>query len=147
MIRKIILALLIIFLSTNQTFSQKSKTLFIPVNKTYKIGFYKYDKKFQLYQNPFILKGKKKYKIIGYDTNNSYSGGEILSISPNKKYIILDNISKGYVDDGTNKTLYENYSCVIIDLYNKKVLLEMQDDCGGNWNKENEWISNEKLIF
>lgn len=131
----------------NFTFSQNKKSLHtVPITKTYTLGFSAYNKEFQMYQKPFILMGKKKYKIQGYD-NENYSGGSILSVSPNKKYIVLDYISKGYVDDGTNKTLYENYLCVIVDVSKKLVVKEMQEDCGGNWNENNEWVNNGQLIF
>jgi len=129
------------------TYSQTKKDLpLISISKCCKLGFTKYNKEFNMYQEPFILKGGKKYKIQGYDKAN-YSGGQILSISPNKRFIVMDYISKGYVEDGTNKTLYENYLCVIIDVLNKKVVMELQTDCGGKWNNKNRWINDGKVIF
>lgn len=136
-----------IFLISIVTFSQGKKQLQLAfISKNYKLGFRLYNKEFNMYQKPYILKGRKKNKIQGYDDAN-YSGGNILSISPNKKYIVLDYISKGYVDDGTNKTLYENYLCVIVDVSKKLVVKEMQEDCGENWNENNEWVNNGQLIF
>ena len=118
----------------------------ISISKDYRLGFNGYNKEFSMYQEPFILKSDKKYKIQGYD-NSNYSGGQILSISPNKRFIVMDYISKGYVEDGTSKTLYENYLCVIIDVLNRKVVMELQTDCGGKWNNKNRWINDGKVIF
>ncbi len=99
-----------------------------------------------MYQQPFILNGRKKYTIKGYG-NMNYSDGEIVGISPNHRYIVLDHISKGYVEDGIQKRLYENYLCVIIDVSQKAVVMNMQSDCSGEWNKNNQWINNGKIIF
>ncbi|BAP30464.1 uncharacterized protein CHSO_1427 [Chryseobacterium sp. StRB126] len=127
-------------------FSQSGrKTPLIPISKSYKLGFKTYNKEFEMYQNPFILNGNKTYKIKGYGMN--YSDGGILGISPNSRYIVLDHISKGYVEDGVNKQLYENYLCVIVDVYKKEVIMNMQSDCSGEWNNNNQWISSGKVIF
>ncbi|WP_250253379.1 hypothetical protein [Chryseobacterium sp. Marseille-Q3244] len=99
------LLILLLFITV---FSQSGKKFpIIPISKTYQLGFKTYDKEFKMYKKPFILKGGKKYNIQGYD-NENYSGGQILSISPNKKYIVLDYISKGYLGDGTCKILIES---------------------------------------
>ncbi|PNW11191.1 hypothetical protein C1637_23165, partial [Chryseobacterium lactis] len=139
----IILLLFTIIIIFSQT---KSNIIPISISKSYQLGFTEYNKEFKLYQNPYILKGGKRYKIKGYH-NANYSGGKILSISPNKKYIVLDYISKGYVDDGVNKILYENYLCVIVDVAKRKVVTELQGDCGGKWNKQSRWVNDGKLIF
>ncbi|RQO42480.1 hypothetical protein DBR39_00975 [Chryseobacterium sp. KBW03] len=140
--------LIVLLLLINYTiYSQTKKDLpLISISSCCKLGFNAYDKEFNMYQNPFILKGGKKYKIRGYD-NANYSGAKILSTSPNKRFIVMDYISKGYVDDGTNKTLYENYLCVIVDVVNRKVVMELQTDCGGKWDKKNRWINDGKVIF
>ncbi len=139
--------LLLILLLFQATFAQSGKTSpIITISGSCKLGFKTYDKEFNMYQNPFILNDGKKYSIKGYNHAN-YSGGKILSISPDKKYIVLDYISKGYVDDGINKTLYENYLCVIVDVAKRKVVTELQGDCGGHWNKQNRWINDGKIIF
>ncbi|SDI13558.1 hypothetical protein [Chryseobacterium jejuense] len=128
-------------------FSQSEKKLpVIPISKWYKLGFKTYDKEFKMYQNPFILNGHKKYTIEGYGSMN-YSDGKLLGISPNNRYIVLDHISKGYVEDGVNKQLYENYLCVIVDVHKKEVVMNMQSDCSGEWNKNNQWMSSGKAVF
>ncbi|MBP2615799.1 hypothetical protein [Chryseobacterium jejuense] len=139
--------LLILLQLSSIVFSQSGKKPpVITISKFYKLGFKTYDKEFKMYQNPFILNGHKKYKIEGYGSMN-YSEGELLGISPNKKYIVLDHISKGYADDGVHKRLYENYLCVIVDVPKKKVVMNMQSDCSGEWNKNNQWVSNNNVIF
>jgi len=145
MLKKFLLIFLL--LVSYITYSQTKKDLpLISISKCCKLGFNGYNKEFNMYQEPFILKSGKKYKIKGYD-NANYSGGQILSISPNKRFIVMDYISKGYVEDGTNKTLYENYLCVIVDVLNRKVVMELQTDCGGKWNKKNRWVNDGKVIF
>ncbi|WP_312392705.1 hypothetical protein [Chryseobacterium sp.] len=144
-IRKMII--LITLLLINFYFSQSKKIVnVLPITKTHKLGFYSYDKEFKMYQEPVILSSGKNYKIQGYDADN-YSEGEILSLSPNKRYFVLDYIIKGYVEDGVNTILHENYLCVIIDINKRKVVMQMQDGCGGSWNKKNQWIYAEKVRF
>ncbi|KFF74296.1 hypothetical protein HX13_14420 [Chryseobacterium sp. P1-3] len=64
-----------IFFIAGFAFSQTGERLpIISVSKSYKLGFNEYNKEFNMYQNPFILKSGKKYKIQGYD-NSNYSGG------------------------------------------------------------------------
>ncbi|WP_288446874.1 hypothetical protein [uncultured Chryseobacterium sp.] len=140
--------LLIFLLLINYiTYSQTKKDFpLISIAKDCELGFNEYNKEFNMYQEPFILKSGKKYKIKGYD-NANYSVGQILSISPNKRFIVMDYISKGYVEDGTSKTLYENYLCVIVDVLNRKVVMELQTDCGGKWNKQDRWVNDGKVIF
>lgn len=145
MIKKIVLTFLL--LMVNSIFSQARKKMpVISITQSYTLGFKTYDKEFKMYQNPFIVNKGKKYKIQGYGSDN-YSDGEILEISPNKRFIVLDHISKGYVDDGFHKTLYENYLCVIVDVFKKKVVKYMQGDCGGSWDAQNRWVSGGKVIF
>ncbi|SEH37255.1 hypothetical protein [Chryseobacterium culicis] len=139
----LIFLLLINYIAYSQT---KKDFPLISIAKDCELGFNEYNKEFNMYQEPFILKSGKKYKIKGYD-NANYSGGQILSISPNKRFIVMDYISKGYVEDGTSKTLYENYLCVIVDVLNRKVVMELQTDCGGKWNKKNRWVNDGKVIF
>lgn len=142
------MVLLLIVLLFQAVFSQSGKTFpVITISKSYKLGFRTYDKEFKMYQNPFILKDGIKYKIEGYGSMN-YAEGGVLGISPNKKYIVLDHISKGYVEDGTDKKLYENYLCVIVDVPGRKVVMSMQSDCDGEWNGNNQWVSsNGRVVF
>ncbi|REC60063.1 hypothetical protein DRF65_23015 [Chryseobacterium pennae] len=144
--KKIILLILLQLFAV--VFSQSGKKrLLIPISRSYQLGYNTYDNEFQMYQNPFILSDGKKYKIEGYGSMN-YSEGKLLGISPNNRYIVLDHISKGYVEDGESKRLYENYLCVIVYLPGKKVVMYMQSDCGGEWNRNNQWVSsNGRVVF
>ncbi|WP_162926155.1 hypothetical protein [Chryseobacterium aurantiacum] len=136
-----------LLLTASNIFSQTKKKLpVLPISQSYSLGFNTYDKEFKMYQNPFIMNNGKKYKIQGYGSAN-YSEGEILEISPNKRFIVLDHISKGYAEDGISRKLYENYMCVIVDVFKKKVVKYMQGDCSGSWNKDNRWISGDTVIF
>ncbi|MEG0926257.1 hypothetical protein [Chryseobacterium sp.] len=136
-----------LLLTASSIFSQTKKKLpVLPISQSYSLGFNTYDKEFKMYQNPFIMNKGKKYKIQGYGSAN-YSEGEILEISPNKRFIVLDHISKGYVEDGINRKLYENYMCVIVDVFKKKVVKYMQGDCSGSWNKDNKWVNGDEVIF
>ena len=116
------------------------------ITKEYQLGFMSYDREFEMYQKPILKKGKNILKINGYDDSN-FSDGNVISISPNNKFIVLDYISKGYVEHNNEKELYENYFCVIIDLIKHKVVAQLQSDCGGEWNNNNQFVSNGKIVF
>jgi len=77
--------------------------------------------------------------------NLVYENGSELDIrvSPNKKYAVLDNIIKGYVA----QELHENYQCVLIDIDNAILLDTWQSACGGEWDKNNHWISGGETLF
>jgi hypothetical protein len=115
------------------------------VDKDYSIVFLKYNKAFKLYASPRILWQNKLMKIKNFDEDN-FSDVKI-NIAPNKKYIVMDNIIKGYVQTEKDSLLYENYTCVILDVKKAKIIMSMQTDCGGEWNKKNEWENDGKLLF
>lgn len=116
------------------------------IDETYKLGFIDFDKDAGLYRRPIIIVNNNRYSIDGYDIYN-YSDGNIISISPNHKFIILDYIIRDYVSKDNQKILHENYLCVIVSLEKHKVVLQMQSDCGGEWNDKNQWTNNDKIIF
>lgn len=118
----------------------------VPISKNCQLGFRSYNAEFGLYQQPYILQDGIKKNINNYSSDN-FSGGEILAISPNKRFLVMDNIIKGYVEDGETKQLHENYLCVIVDVRRQKVVWQMQSDCSGSWNARNEWVSGGKIIF
>jgi hypothetical protein len=118
----------------------------VPISKNCQLGFRSYNTEFGLYQQPYILQDGIKKSINNYSIEN-FSSGELLAVSPNKQFIVLDNIIKGYVEDGVTKQLYENYLCVIVDVRRQKVVWQMQSDCSGRWNADNEWVSGDKVIF
>lgn len=108
--------------------------------------FKQQDTEFDMYYEPFLLINNKEFPIDGFDNINR-SSGEILSLSPDGKHFIMDYISIGYVDKEGEKTLHENYFCAVIDIQNKRLLEQMQSDCDGEWNAQNQWISGGKVIF
>lgn len=139
---------LFIFLSTNVSAQKKQAAKYAfcqKVDKDYSIVFLKFNKAFNLYSSPRILRQSKLIKIKDFDEHN-FSGVKI-NIAPNKKYIVMDNIIKGYVQTEKDSLLHENYTCVILDVKKAKIIMSMQTDCGGEWNKKNEWENDGKLLF
>ncbi len=125
---------------------QKIKYVYVQkINDDYSIAFTKYNKRYKLYSNPVII-CKKEYFIIEQYEEQSFSSKSI-QLSPNKQYVVLDHISKGVVFDGEVEKPVENYHCVIVDIKHYKVVKHLQSDCDGSWNKKNEWISNNQIIF
>jgi hypothetical protein len=115
------------------------------ISSDYELVFLKYNKDYNLYSKPRILY-KNKLKIVsGFDDNN-YSEAQI-NISNNKKYFVLDNIIKGYVYMQNDSILHENYTCVIIDIKNSKIVYRMQTDCAGVWNTKSQWVYGNKILF
>jgi hypothetical protein len=148
MIKKLFFLTICLLLS-NLLFSQKKDVakyvLSQRISSDYELVFLKYNKDYNLYSNPRILyKGKLKI-VSGFDENN-YSGAKI-NISKNKKYFVLDNIIKGYAYVQNDSVLHENYNCVIIDIKKSKIVYRMQSDCGGKWNKKNQWVYKNEILF
>jgi hypothetical protein len=137
-----------VFLSTS-AIAQKSKSskyaFCQKVNKDYSIVFLKYDKTYKLYASPRVLWQNKLIKIKDFDEDNFSDIS--FNIAPNKKYVVMDNIIKGYVQTEKDSVLHENYTCIILDVKKAKIVMSMQTDCGGNWNKKNEWENDGKLLF
>ena len=107
----------------------------------------KYDKDFKLWYNPYIIRLKERdtVKIAEFSYEN---GGELdLRISPSKRFVVLDNIIKGYVEDGDEKILHENYLCDIIDLEQSIGVGSMQTHCGGEWDEDDMWVEGGEIIF
>ena len=131
---------------TNHNTVSREDTL-IKLSKTHGILYLKYDKELGLWYEPCIIdfKNNDTLKI----KNFSYENGSELHfrLSPNKKYVVIDNIIKGYVEIEDDEELYENYMCAILDIINANTVMTMQEDCGGEWNGKNEWISGGKVIF
>ncbi len=118
----------------------------IPISKNYQLGFRSYNTEFGLYQQPYLVLDGVKRNIQGYGAE-TYSGGTLLAVSPDKRFIVMDAIIKGYVEEGTTRRLHENYFCVIVDVRRQKVVWQMQSDCSGSWNAANEWVNGDRVIF
>jgi hypothetical protein len=110
------------------------------------LAFAKRDTIFDLYYEPFFVVNNKKYPLAGFDNMNR-SSGNILGFSPNGNYFVIDYLSIGYVDKKGENVLHENYFCVVIDIQNKRILEQMQSDCDGEWNRQNQWISGGKVVI
>ena len=109
------------------------------------LAFAKHDTVFDLYYEPFLIVNYKNYPLEGFDNINR-SNGDILGIAPNGNYFIMDYLSIGYIEKNGENILYENYFCVVVDILNKRILHQMQGDCGGEWNGQNQWISSGKVV-
>jgi hypothetical protein len=120
-------------------------TVLKKINAQYCIYLAKFNKKYNLYTQPKIVFKKKHHSIKGFDKNN-FCGTDI-KISPNKKFIVLEHISKGLVYDGKKNNLVETYHCVVINVAQYKVVKHLQSECGGEWNEQNEWVNNGETIF
>lgn len=125
----------------------QSKDTVVNVSERFAILYKKYDKDFKLWYNPYIIRLKERdtVKIAEFSYEN---GGELdLRISPSKRFVVLDNIIKGYVEDGDKKILHENYLCDIIDLEQSIVVGSMQTHCGGEWDEDDRWVDGGEIIF
>lgn len=127
----------------------ENKDTIIVLNDSLSIYYATYNPSMKLWYNLYIIKNKSRKKL---SSDNKYQGvgSELFSsLSPNAKYVVVDAINKDYVFESANDSvLHENYSCNIINLNTAKIIKTMQEDCSGEWNKKNEWISNDgKIIF
>lgn len=41
----------------------------------------------------------------------------------------------------------ENYSCIILDIKKAKIVMQLQSDCSGEWNENNDFVSDDKTVF
>ncbi|WP_118975044.1 hypothetical protein [Taibaiella koreensis] len=118
----------------------------LPLKKGYTLVFLAKDKSSALYRQPRIKAGNTVKKIDGFDDGNFSS--KRIKLSPDGNYVTVENIIRGYVQQSeTDSVFHENYGCAIVDLKKAKVVHYLQSDCDGAWNKQNEWISDDKVIF
>lgn len=113
------------------------------------LGFQKYDKEMDLFYHPYLIKNNKATAIKNYDVDNGSTSGFVdLKVSPNKNYFIIENIIKGYSDNGTGKKLHENYLCSIVNIKGDSIVVSsLQDRCDGNWNINNQFVFENEIIF
>ena len=120
----------------------------LKINEQEELIFLTYNKEFDLYSDPRLIKNEITSKIEGYD-DDQYTGIDSIDIkiSDNKHYVKMDAIIKGYVEISDNERwLHENYQCVIIDIKKSKVVWSGVQKCDGEW-KGNQWISHEQVEF
>lgn len=141
---------IIFTLSTFGAFAKTSRShakyvTIVKITGNINIGYKKYDKKFKVYYDPMLLKNGKSFLITGLDKNKACDVPT--SLSPNKKYCILPVYEIGYVGSGKDRFLHENSFCYLINIETCKVELQLQSDCGGEWNEKNQWMNNNKIVF
>jgi hypothetical protein len=119
----------------------------LKLSETHGIIFRKYDKELKLWYEPRIVDFRSKDTVI--IQNFTYENGSELDVrvSPNKNYAVLDNIIKGYMETPSGRELHENYMCVLIDIDNAILLDFWQSACGGEWDKNNNWVNDGEIIF
>ena len=133
--------------TTDSTTQVLSKDTLISVSADWAILFLRYDERMKLWYEPYIVDLNKK-DTIRIKNYNDENGSELdIRVSPNKRYAVMDNIIKGYVETENGEELHENYTCTIIDIINANSVMTMQEDCGGEWNNENQWIIGDEIIF
>ncbi len=136
------------FAGTFTTYASPKDTLLM-ISSDWAILFRSYSEELKLWYEPYIVDFNKKdtVKIKDYFYGNG-SYADVSRVSPNLKYLILDNITAGYIETGEERILYDNYHCVIIDIENASVVWSGQSDCDGEWDNENRWINPDgEVIF
>jgi hypothetical protein len=118
----------------------------VQISENVQLAFAKRDTIFDLYYEPFFIINNKNYPLADFDNMNR-SSGDILGISPSGNYFVMDYLTIGYVDKNGENILHENYFCVVIDIQSKRILEQMQSDCDGEWNKQNQWVSGGKAVI
>jgi hypothetical protein len=131
------------------------------ISKDWAILYLEYNKEFELWYKPHIINFNTKdtVRIAGfcYDDNDCYDGspqmvnggcfdyGECYSfgshlsynVSPNLRYVLLDNVNIGFMDDGT---LHGVHKCILVDIKKAKLYHRMQGmACGLQWNNKNNY--------
>ena len=138
-------------MSHHQTIEKNNfqeKDTLIPLNKNISLYFGSYNEEMKLWYNLYIVKNQKKIKLIKGNDYPGFGSELFYALSPNSKFLVLDGVIKDYVfESEKDSVLHENFKCSIIDLEKVKTVRELQQDCDGNWNDANQWISGGKVIF
>ena len=130
--------------ATESSTIQFVKTLQITSNK--QLAFAQKDTLTNLYQSPYIIINDKPHAIQGFHSDyRSYA--ESVALSPSNRYLIMDYIGVDEVDKRVGEDARKTYSCVVIDLFQKRIIREIMDDCDGEWNTQEQWVSNGKIIL
>jgi len=112
----------------------------------FQLVFTQFNKEFRLWYSPKLVVNTDTLLIEGLANEN---GSELsISKSPNGNFFVMDNIIKGYVEDGNGeKILHENFTCIIVNVKEAKVIQNLQSECDGSWNNQNEWVSADNIVF
>lgn len=118
----------------------------VPLGKTYTLVFLNKEANSSLYKQPRLKSRAGLKAITGFEEQNCAS--KKVKLSPDGRYATMDHITRGYVMESERDSVFhENYSCVIVDLKQAKVVQYLQSECDGAWNKKSEWVSNDQVVF
>ncbi|MBD3906219.1 hypothetical protein NAL32_16515 [Chryseobacterium sp. Ch-15] len=132
-------------ITTENSISKRKDTIIL-ITQSVSLYFGNYDKVQNLWKNPKLIRNKKDTLDI-QNWDNTWGSELSIKSSYDKKFMILDAIIKDEVEDGDKTQAYENYTCQLIDISNSSVIDSFQENCDGEWNKDNEWVSNNEIIF
>ena len=99
-----------------------------------------------LYERPRIITINGLTSIEGID---EMTGTGFMSVSPNKKYLMLYKIGFSFIFEDSTK-FYEKYSHLIVDINQHEVVQELYaKNCDGFWSEQDEWINavDSSIIF
>lgn len=116
----------------------------ITLNEKYKLAFKDSIKEFEAnYCSPILISNTDTVSInvIGEELSCGFTGNFICS--PNCEYVVLERIERGFIEN----EYHENYFCWLVNLRDQKVIEQFQSYCGGEWNKNNQWIDDGKVVF
>jgi hypothetical protein len=92
-----------------------------------------------LYYKPLMLIHGHESQLTEYDIVAGYTGDFVLS--PNHRFVKMDFLDKGTVDDGTDSFEHEHYFCAILDTKKRKIVHYLESDSDGSWNTDNHWLN------
>jgi hypothetical protein len=111
----------------------------ITLSADWAIHFSRFDEEIGLWYEPRLVDLNKR-DTITIEGLHYENGSELfIKISPNSDFFVLDNIFSGYEMD--DNSLHESYGCLVIDIKNANTPYYMTNDCDGEWDSENNWVS------
>ena len=120
----------------------KKDTHFIKLSETHGLLFMRYDNELKLWYEPYIIdfRNNDTLKIEAC----TYGFDSFVNISPDGKYVFIDNIVKQYEERGDSLRVV--CFCALIDIAETKVIA-MHSDCSGKWDKNSNWVENGEIRF
>jgi len=116
-----------------------SRDTLIPISKDFAILYREYNERLNLWYKLHIVNLNKKDTVMVAPlySDDNYSYGSYLwtyELCPNLRYVIVDIIDKGFVDegeDGPTPYLHETYSCMVVNIEKAKAITEVDKSiCG-----------------
>ena len=120
------------------------KTLQITGRK--ELAFAQIDTSSNLYRSPYIIINDKPYAVKGFHSDYG-SNAQSISLSPSNRYLIMDYLRINTINKEVERNASNIHSCIVIDLLQKRVIQEIMDGCDGEWNAQEQWISDGKIIL